>query len=251
MTADARHDDAAGLTLGIVVAIPQEARAIKHYCCAYMQAPPGENGVLLEISGVGGGRAAAGAQRLITAGANALLSWGTAAGLQPGFSPGALLLPESVIAQDGEILGIDQTWHRRVRSRLLERLDVVVQPLAESGSVLRTPADKQALHDATGAAAADMESGALARAARRAGIPFLIIRAIADPASGTIPDTVTAAIGDAGEVRVTKLLGSLLLRPHQWPQLMQLSRWFGAAQDTLMEAAKCTAPFMLANEEDD
>ncbi len=247
MTAAERHGDAAGFTLGIAVALPQEARAIARHCAAYMHAPRGEDGVLLEITGVGGERAAAGARRLVAAGADALLSWGTAAGLQPGFSPGALLVPESVIALDGEALDTDTAWHLRIRKRLAERLDVVVQPIAESASVLRTPADKQTMSAATGAVAADMESAALARAARQAGIPFLVIRAIADPASGTIPDSVSAAIGGAGEVRIAKLLGSLLMRPRQWPQLIQLSRWFGAAQDTLMQAAKRAGPFMLAN----
>lgn len=248
MTATERHDGTPGFTLGIVVALPQEARAIMRYCSAYMQAPPGEGGVLLEISGVGGERAAAGAQRLIAAGANALLSWGTAAGLQPGFGAGALLVPEAIIARDGETLGVDKAWQQRMRQRLSPYLDVVVQPLAESAAVLRTPADKQDLHHATGAPAADMESAALARVARQAGVPFLVIRAIADPVSGTIPDSVTTAIG-GGEVRVAKLLGSIIMRPRQWPQLIQLSRWFGAAQDTLLQAAKRTAPFMLANED--
>ena len=250
MTAAERQGDAAGFTLGIAVALPQEARAIARYCAAYMRAPRGEDGVVLEISGVGGERAAVGARRLISAGADALLSWGTAAGLQPGFSPGALLVPESVIALDGEVLDADASWHLRIRKKLAERLDVVIQPLAESASVLRTPTDKRAMSAATGAVAADMESAALARAARQAGIPFLVIRAIADPACGTIPDSVTAAIGGDGEVSIAKLMGTLLTRPRQWPQLIQLSRWFGAAQDTLMQAAKRAGPFMLANVDD-
>lgn len=249
MTPAARLAGSAGFTLGIVVALPQEARSVMRHCSAYMRAPPGEDGVLLEISGVGGERAAAGARRLIDAGADALLSWGTAAGLQPGFGAGTLLLPASIVARDGEVLDMDTAWHRRVHSRLCEHLEVVVQPLAECEAVLRAPADKQALHAATGAAAADMESAALARAASKAGIPFLVIRAIADPASGTIPDSVTAAIGGAGEVSVTRLLGTLLTRPHQWPQLIRLSRWFGAAQDTLTQAAKRAGPFLLAKED--
>jgi adenosylhomocysteine nucleosidase len=237
-----------GFTLGILVALPQEARAILRHCSAYMGAPAGESGVILDVCGVGAAQADAGANRLAAAGVSALLSWGTAAGLQPGVAPGTLLLPETIIAAAGGVLAIDKTWHQRIRQSLSGRSDVIVGPLAESAVLLRTQADKQNLYDATGAAAADMESAAAARVARRAGIPFAVIRAVADPAAGNLPDSVTAAVGPGGQVNLGRLLGSLLIHPHEWSQIMRLARWFGAAQTTLMQAAKQAGPFLLSKE---
>ena len=87
--------------LGIVAALPAEARA-----AGALQTPLGEavsvaDRVLLVRCGVGRVRAARAATAMLAAGAGSLLSWGTAAALDPGLAPGDLVLPGDVLAGDG------------------------------------------------------------------------------------------------------------------------------------------------------
>ena len=53
--------------------------------------------------------------------------------------------------------------------------------------IVATQADKARAWIDTGALAVDLESAVVARAAAAAGIPFLVLRAIADPATRHLP----------------------------------------------------------------
>ena len=78
-------------------------------------------------------------------------------------------------------------------------------PILESPTIVAGIADKAQLFARVGAAAVDMESGVVARAAARAGVPFLAIRAIADAANTGIPRDVLNRI-TSYNVCYTKLL---------------------------------------------
>src|SRR5262249_60264974 len=80
-------------------------------------------------------------------------------------------------------------------------------------------ADRAALRGAGGGAAVDMESPAGAGEAVAAGLPFLVIRAIADPAGRALPAAALAGLAPDGSARPWAVLLSLLRRP---PQLIGL-----------------------------
>jgi adenosylhomocysteine nucleosidase len=94
------------------------------------------------------------------------------------------------------------------------------------------PAAKAALHATTGAAAVDMESALVARAAERHGLPFAILRAIADPAHCALPPAALAAMRADGAIDVAAVLRALGREPRQLPALIRLAldsrRAFGA-----------------------
>jgi adenosylhomocysteine nucleosidase len=234
--------------LGVVVALPDEARPLQRFYADSLQPPAGREGVLLEITGVGARRAFAGAQALLQAGATALLSWGTAAGLQPELRPGALALPQVIIDGAGRRFLVDQAWHQRM-VRLMEGVvDTVTGPLAESLVLLRGPGDKQDLYSRAGALTADMESAAVARAAHEAGVPFLAIRAVADHAAGIMPECVIRAIDPRGRIRVGRLLAWAALHPGDWAHFAILVRCFGDARRTLTRIALRAKPLLLASD---
>ncbi len=91
----------------------------------------------------------------------------------------------------------------------------VVKPLA-------SVAAKAALYAATGAAAVDMESAFVARAAARHGLPFTILRAIADPAQRPLPPAALVAMRADGGVALGAVLGALAQNPGQLPDLVRL-----------------------------
>jgi adenosylhomocysteine nucleosidase len=78
-----------------------------------------------------------------------------------------------------------------------------------------------------------MESGAVAAQALGAGVPFLAVRVIADPASASIPMSALAIVDEFGRLRVFKLIEVLGRDPTAVPALIRQGRYFHAAQRTL------------------
>ncbi|MDQ3960203.1 MAG: purine phosphorylase, partial [Pseudomonadota bacterium] len=82
--------------LGIVAALPAEARSLTG-----QRVPPGQairlgGATLLYVSGMGQARARSAADQLLGQGAQALVSWGTAGALERTLTAGTLILPTTV-----------------------------------------------------------------------------------------------------------------------------------------------------------
>jgi adenosylhomocysteine nucleosidase len=78
-----------------------------------------------------------------------------------------------------------------------------------------------------------MESYAVAAVAAEAGVPFVAVRAIADPAEQPLPRAVTGIIGPDGMPRLDRLVLRLCLRPWECPSLFRLRRDTDAALASL------------------
>ena len=106
--------------------------------------------------------------------------------------------------------------------RPIRELASVAPDIAGVETPLASVAAKAALYAATGAAAVDMESAAVARAAARHGLPFAILRAIADPAQRPLPLAALVAMRADGGVALGAVLGALAQNPGQLPDLVRL-----------------------------
>ncbi len=105
-------------------------------------------------------------------------------------------------------------------------------------SIVVTAEAKRALWLSTGAAAVDMESGAVARVAQAHGLPFAVLRVICDPAERTLPPAALVALNSAGAIGLLRVIGSLLRHPGQFPALMRLANDAAAARRVLQERAR-------------
>src|SRR5262249_48671724 len=159
--------------VGIVIALPQEASMFPNHDIGKVACI--DPHLLVCVGGIGAACAQSAAQRLLEAGATSLLSWGVAAGLAPDLKPGCILLPHAVLAADRAVLPVTIGWHEQFYDAAFD-----VRPLAEARRLLTTSAEKFAFGQALRAAAADMESAAVARVAQQAQVPFLAVRAVAD-----------------------------------------------------------------------
>ncbi|HLJ64524.1 MAG TPA: hypothetical protein VKT70_10485, partial [Stellaceae bacterium] len=83
---------------------------------------------------------------------------------------------------------------------------------------------KETLHRTFGAAAIDMESHLVAAASARAGIPFLVLRAVADPATKGLPPAALVGLRPDGTMALGPVLRSLAVHPAQLPALLRLYR---------------------------
>lgn len=231
--------------LGIVVALPWELKTLTRETIAPGSWKAISPSTLVALSGIGAQRADNAAALLIEHGATALMSWGYAAALDDDLEAGSLVLPERVIGASGESYAVDAEWHQRLYLATAAAFKVAVRigALVQSQTVVKTAAEKRALAERTGAAAADMESAAHARAAARNGLPFVAVRSIVDTASTDIPTTVLQAVDAHGGVDRAKLIRDARRAPADWIKIIRLCSQLLAAQKTL----KKTKRFVLEN----
>ncbi|WP_111747548.1 phosphorylase family protein [Salinisphaera orenii] len=197
------------MPVGIVAALPSETAMFARLRAGSHTTLSG--GHQLALSGIGATRAKATARKLVADGAETLISWGSAAGLEPSLPAGTLVLPSTLVAADGERFQTDADWRRHLASAMSTDCQVARDTLmAEAPSILATTDDKAALARNTAASAADMESAAIARVAAEHGLAMLTIRAIADDACTTLPASARASVAADGHLALRQLLRCLL-----------------------------------------
>ena len=163
---------------------------------------------------------------LVGAGAEALVSFGLAAGLDPALRAGALLVPSRIVAGGRDYLP---------DLALCARLGGVTPGgLLHSDAVVATAAGKQALHAASHCVALDMESGIVAQAAQAAGLGFAALRAVCDPATRDLPPAARSALRADGTLALGAILASLLQRPQQVRALLALATDASAGRKALL-----------------
>lgn len=201
--------------LGIVVGLAAEARIARR------------------LSGrvaIGGGDAAGAvraAAELIASGATALLSFGLAGGLDPRLRPGAILVPRAV--RDAGLL-------RPSNPRLAGQFGGPTCDLLLAGaSVVPEAAEKRRLYAETGAAAVDLETGAVAALAAAHQLPWAALRAVCDPAERSLPPAAAVALDHGGAIGLLRVLTSLGRQPGQLPDLLRLARDALVARRALLQ----------------
>lgn len=178
---------------------------------------------------IGGGTAAgaeAAADRAVAAGASALVSFGLAGGLEPGLRPGDLIVPTAVLC-DGAPFAADPALMDWLGGATGHCLLAVTTVAADA-------AGKRRLWQATGAAALDLESGAVARVAAAHRLPFAVLRAICDPAERDLPPAALVALDGGGAIGLARIAASVASRPGQIPALLRLAADAAAARRALV-----------------
>jgi len=236
-----------GLTLlGVVAALKAEAQVLVRKPMAVGEVLNLPEGILVKLSGIGARPARAASETLVEKGATALLSWGSAGGLLATLSPGSLILPKKVLSSDQISFSVDTQWHERLCARLSGHADLHTGPLIQSPIVVKNSEEKIALFNRYGAIAVDMESVAVAQVALLAGVPFMAIRAVSDPAYVSIPPSAMTTIDECGRFRPVRLLQSIFRHPRELLPLVRLARTFRAAQTTLATVTRIAGPKLLA-----
>lgn len=198
-------------------------------------------------------RAHEAAIRLAGEGARALLSFGIAGGLDPALPPGTVIVADRVILtkqpstpsqlspmQGG---GIRYETSPDWRAAIAESVSsAVIAPVLGSDKAIANSEEKADLHRRTGAAAVDMESGGVAQAAARFGLPFMAVRIVADPAHSSLPASALAGLAPDGGTRPSRVLRKLVARPWELPALIRVALDGAAAMRSLRRvAARCDA----------
>jgi adenosylhomocysteine nucleosidase len=168
--------------------------------------------------------------------AECLVSFGIAGALAPNLKPGDIILSTEVIDADRRWLTGESLLPRI--PELVAQIGAIEGPVLGAQIIVATKADKRRAWQETGAIAVDLESVVVARAAAALGIPFLVLRAIADPATRALPPAALLPLAYDGTLDVRRVLGSVMRRPQQLPSLLAVAREALQALEALVEPAR-------------
>ena len=211
--------------IGVVCGLRSEAAAVR--------AAIGDDArVRVGVSGANAARAETIAAQFCEDGARAILSVGVSGGLDPDLQPGDLVVGDRVINADGAAWPSDMGLLKSIITGAHGNA-ANCGSLFGSDNVIAGGDEKAALYQKYGCLAVDMESHGAARAASAAGVPFLAVRAIADPAERALPPAALNAVAPDGSTRVAATLIAALRDPKQFPMLIKLGRDSSAAVKTL------------------
>ena len=216
--------------LGVVTASQAEADCLRQF--------PEGGAPLIYVSGGSILRARAGVEALREKGVVGLVSFGLAVGLAPVLRPGDVVVAESVVLPSGKSILTDATW----RTALLQRLggsglNIRIARIAGSDELPTSAVAKRRAFQTTFAAALDTDSHAVAEAALAAGLPLLVVRAVAEPAEEMRPAIAFAANGADGQPRSLAVVGHLAKRPWEIPAAWRFSKNGRLALDALRRVA--------------
>jgi adenosylhomocysteine nucleosidase len=207
MSGPARPSGVGGMRIGLLYALPLERAAL-----AGLDLGP----AFLEQAGVGATRARSGAERALSAGADALASVGFCGAARSELVPGDVVVATEVLdASSGRAIRCDPELGALVRGAHGQ--------LETRSGIARTPDER-----AGSAIALDMESAAIGEVAAEANVPFAAIRAISD----STPTRIPRAIDDGGG------LDARALRAADLPHMLRLAVGAGRASIALRSAVR-------------
>lgn len=181
--------------------------------------------VVLRVMGVGPSTAKATAKAMIEAYHPRLVACtGLAGALSRALRAGDLVVPEQVI---DSVTG--KVYERPTSVRTNGRLLTVDR-------IITRPEDKAALHTEFEAAAADMESAAVAKACDDLSVPWLCVRAISDAAGQRLPKRIGQLVNPDGTPNLGRAIGHALTHPYDVPALVRLGRHTKRAAAALADA---------------
>jgi hopanoid-associated phosphorylase len=175
-----------------------------------------------------------------------LVSFGIAGALAPGLAAGTVVV-------SGEVVSERQSWkadapHRERLSEFARAIGAVEGAVFGASSVMATQSDKRRVWAATGALAVDLESEIVARTATALGIPFVVLRTVADTARRNLPPASLIPLDRKGKPYLSKVFAALLRRPSQLPEMIGLAQETRIALSALIGPARALRGLVAAAE---
>ena len=165
-----------------------------------------------------------------------LVSFGIAGGLAPELSAGTVVV-------SGEVVSEEHRWAiepsiRQQLSQFARSIGAVEGLVFGASSILATQTEKRRAWASTRALAVDLESEIVARTATALGIPFIVLRSIADTARRDLPPASLVPLTLEGKPDLLKVFSAVLRRPFQIGGMIGLARETAIALSALVGPAR-------------
>jgi nucleoside phosphorylase len=209
--------------LGVVAASDEELAALERRldrrtvgtdgACRFVRGRIGATPVVLARTGEGRRNAEAGIRTLIEReGVARVAIIGFSGGISPGLHPGALLVADRIVSNGDPGPGPDREWSEQIARQSGVRGATIVTV----DRILCTPRSKKELwtglsHDRP--AAVDLETAAMAAVAASHRVPFVVIRAISDPAEEALPLDFNECLDPSGRISRGRVVARAALNP--------------------------------------
>jgi nucleoside phosphorylase len=186
----------------------------------------------------GDGPSAARAAEAATAGAAGVIIAGVGGGLSPDLRRARVVVASELYDDIGG--GRAVPAHAEALARAA---GAIAAPVVTAGAIVTGPAQRRALAEGwePPPAVADLESWPMSAAAREAGVPWAVLRAVSDTAADTLPAFLEASRGPEGSLRRGRVAASALLRPWTLPALLRLAGAVAACSAALADACEALA----------
>lgn len=173
-----------------------------------------------------------------------LVSFGIAGGLAPGLRAGTVIVSGDVVSER-QSWSVDAQYRDRL-SEFARDIGAIEGPVFGATSLLATQSEKQRAWTSTGALAVDLESEIVARAAAALGIPFLVLRTVADTARRDLPPASLIPLATNGTPNCSRVFAAVLRRPFQLAAIIGLAHETGLALSALVGSARALRAFVGA-----
>jgi adenosylhomocysteine nucleosidase len=232
---------------GLIVALPAEARSLGVRGVRPGECARWQHG-WLAVSGIGPHNAMRAAERLLECGIDRLANWGVAGALDGELAPGDIVVPDRIRhAPDDPGFATDAIARERIVSACSGSLTVRQGALWSAPEPLASQADKRAVAAQSGAIAVDMEAASIAAVATRAGLPFVVVKAICDPLDRELPRRIMRALDGGSAGPSLRMLSAIAFGgPPVWSAARSLSQDFSRARRALTSAARLAARACVA-----
>jgi adenosylhomocysteine nucleosidase len=147
-----------------------------------------------------------------------ILSCGFAGALVPGIRVGDVVVAESIVDGQGQILMIDVGFPADAKQ------GIHIGRLLTHDRIVRLVTEKQQLAARYSSIAVDMESLAVAQVCRERGARFLGIRVISDDLTSDLPVEVLSLMGPTGTTRLGAAMAALFSRPSSVTDMWRLRK---------------------------
>ncbi len=177
-------------------------------------------------------------QSALDSGARRILSIGICGALSPTLRVGDCIVATEVVTE-GERIATHRPW----TTELLASIPgAQAAAIAGTQSILSDSTEKRRLRETTNAAAADMESHVVAKAAQELGIPFAALRIVSDSAEQTLPPAAVVGMSPTGDIDYRAVFRSVMIRPGQIPALIRTAWEAEKAFRVLLRCRHVLAP---------
>jgi nucleoside phosphorylase len=196
----------------------------------------GDEPLAVLVTGDGAAHARYGVRALLEAvPVSRLLAVGSAGGLSPELTPADLIMARQVISTDGsrrEAPEASDSAARAAGARLgtVVTVDDLVLTSDEKRRV------RESVVPSEDAGVLDLESAYFVEAAEEAGVPWVVIRAVLDTASETLPDFLHDCSGPGGEIQRPAVLRHAARHPRVIPDLLRMRSRIDLCGRALAEA---------------